>query len=148
MSDPHLPTDPADWRSWLGWMHDAILLALSVDYERGVLELRLDLWVGDPSAPPGEEREARRPCRMRVSGLQYCVIEPPDPRYMSEPSYLDAPMIDAGEGVPSKTHPHFHLKTSTAITLWIFVSNRNSFILLAGTRVEFHLGEPPPASDA
>ena len=138
MSDQELPTDPADWRSWLDWMHDATLLSLSTDYERGVLELRLDLWVGDLTATTHEEREARRPCRMVVSGLQYCVIEPPALEDVSILANAGPPSIDAGEGMPPTTRWPFPLKTSAAVRLWIYVSTWNSFIWIAGASAEFH----------
>lgn len=119
-------------RDKLADLHDAELLGLSVDYERGTLELRLNLWVGTE-----EDREAYRPGRMVVSGLQFLVIEPPAEG--CAPEDHGAPSIaSAGEGVPPTTAWSFPLEKPAAVMLWLYVSTWNSFIRFACASVEFH----------
>lgn len=126
-----------DLRHKLAGLHDAELLALSVDYERGTLELRLNLWVGNLDADTEEEREAYQPARMVVSGLQFCVIEPPAD--WSALAGCGPPVIDSvGEGVPPTSDWSFPLEKPAAVMLWIYVSTWNSFIRFAGANVEFH----------
>jgi len=66
--------------------HDSCLRGISLDYEAQIASLTLDLWVGDQDAPAGEERERLRPARLDLVGLEYLVLDPPDPRY----KYRDA----------------------------------------------------------
>jgi hypothetical protein len=61
--------------------HDSCLRGIALDYEVQTALLTLDIWIGDENAPPGEERERRRPARLDLIGLEYFVLEPPDPRY-------------------------------------------------------------------
>ncbi|OJH41543.1 hypothetical protein [Cystobacter ferrugineus] len=128
---------PAELKSWLACLHDAQLLALSVDYEREVLELRLNVQAGNPEAVSEEERESYLPRRMVVSGLQFCVVEPPGD--LSLLKGFGPPLIDsAGEGVPPTSSWSFPVENSAAVMLWIYVSTWNSFIRFAGEDVEVH----------
>jgi hypothetical protein len=61
-------------------LHDAEVQRITVDYEDRKLTLDLQIWVGDMDAPP-EKREAYRKARIEISGLLFCVMEPPDPKY-------------------------------------------------------------------
>ena len=66
--------------------HDSRLRGISVDYEAQTAFLALDIWIGDQEAQAGLERERLRPARLDLIGLEYLVLEPPDPRY----KYRDA----------------------------------------------------------
>ena len=61
-------------------LHDAELLGLNVDYVGRTISLIVEVWVGDIDGPI-ETRETYRKARIDVSGLQFLVIEPPDPTY-------------------------------------------------------------------
>jgi len=66
-------------------LHDAEVRNFAVDYMGRTLTLDLSLWVGDMGDPP-ELREAYRTGRLEFSGLQFLVVEPPDPKYRFQDS--------------------------------------------------------------
>lgn len=107
-------------------LHDARLESLKVDYSRGRLEMDLDVWVGDLSAPPGEEREAMRRGRLTFTGLVGCIIEPPEGYEAS----ADSPSIDAGILPGAQVKPPFQLSDLPAgvMACWFFIDPTNSFI--------------------
>jgi hypothetical protein len=61
--------------------HDACLRGITVDYGTQTATLTLDIWVGEPKAPSNAESERLRPARLELTGLEYLVVDPPDPRY-------------------------------------------------------------------
>jgi hypothetical protein len=61
--------------------HDSCLCQVTVDYEAQTAALTLDIWIGDLEAPAGAERERLRTARLDLIGLEYFILEPPDPRY-------------------------------------------------------------------
>jgi hypothetical protein len=61
--------------------HDSCLRHVTVDYEAQTASLALDIWIGDVDAPPGAERERLRTARLELLGLEYFIVEAPDPRY-------------------------------------------------------------------
>ena len=62
-------------------LHDLLVDRLSIDFIDRVLTLEVSVWTGDLNEQLDAEREARRSARLRLHGLQYCVVDPPDPRY-------------------------------------------------------------------
>jgi hypothetical protein len=64
-------------------LHDADLVRYSVDYETRTAEFVFEAWTGDMQAPPGKERDRRERVLLRVRGLHFFAIDPPDagPRY-------------------------------------------------------------------
>jgi hypothetical protein len=106
--------------------HDAEVTTVTIDYERHELLLRMRVWLGGVDSP---DSELYRTAVVTLSGLLFCVIEPPNPRY----PYRDAGAltIDTGtvESLPSP--PETDLPDQTpegAFTNWIFVGEWNSFI--------------------
>lgn len=73
--------------------HDAYLLRFATDYARAVMTLDLNLWIGTPEAKTQEERERYKPGRVRIAGLAWCVIAPPDAIVRPNPRGF---RIDAG----------------------------------------------------
>ena len=61
--------------------HDSRVVTIMVDYARRELRFGMRIWVGDLYSPDEIEREAYRTAVVTLSGLLFCVIEPPDPRY-------------------------------------------------------------------
>jgi hypothetical protein len=61
--------------------HDAQVSSVSIDYVEREARLNIDLWVGVPSEDE-ELREAYREGELKLSGLLYWVIEPPDANYL------------------------------------------------------------------
>jgi len=115
--------------------HDSELKALSIDYVKRELSLSLDVWTGDLTAPSANGREAYRSAEVLLTGLIYCVCEPPDSRYQ----YSDAHSvkIDVGEMRSLKRPPAMKLPSVTeeAFASWIFVSDWNAFMYVAAEDV-------------
>ena len=61
-------------------LHDAEVRRLIVDYQERTLTLDAEVWIGDMDDPP-ERREAYRDCQIKMTGLVFVVMEPPDARY-------------------------------------------------------------------
>ena len=128
-------TNTSDLHTWLARLHDSRLVALSADYEREVLELRFRLYSGTSTETPVED-EAHPTCRMVVSGLRFCVVEPPDDGCLLEG--FGSPFIDsAGVGVPPTSRWPVAEAQPVAVRVWLYVSTWNAFIQIAGDHVEF-----------
>jgi hypothetical protein len=99
-------------------LHDAELLQINVNYAQRKLALTLDVWVGDLDGPV-EKREAYRKARIEIVGLQFFVIEPPDPNYPycdSKPSRTD--LCDMSKNLDEKLLKS--LPSGTFLTsLWV-----------------------------
>ena len=105
--------------------HDAHVAGVHIDYTSRVMTLDVDLWIGSDSEP-----EARRPVRLVLNGLQFCVIEPPDTNY----DYASAKALWTSDVV----EPPSHVKLPTprdpnAFIGSFFVNQWNAFIHLAAT---------------
>ena len=57
--------------------HDAMLHKIKIDYEAQELTAELELCVGNPDGRMETERERRRSGMLKVSGLVFWAIEPP-----------------------------------------------------------------------
>lgn len=78
--------------------HDSLLRTLSMNVVGQTVEFLLDVCVGDPDALDGATRERRRAGRLELTGLQYFVVDPPDPSY---PYRLQGPLdIDPCDADP------------------------------------------------
>jgi len=114
--------------------HDAILETLTLNYAANSADLDLNLWVGDMSAPPGEEREARKRARLHLTDLVYFVIDPPypDPEYGYGP--YDGLWIDAGDAGEVSDREELKPKADLppdAFAYWFFIDDWNSFMHVA-----------------
>ena len=86
-------------------LHDLLVDRVTIDFTARTATFEVSVWVGDLSSAG---REARRPAQLALHGLQYCVLEPPDPKYpyaKPEPAWfvdlLDAdPAIERGRVSP------------------------------------------------
>jgi len=58
--------------------HDAKLKGVSIDYAERLLTMQMEILVGTPEA---EDREEYRSATLTVTGLYFCVIDPPDVKY-------------------------------------------------------------------
>jgi hypothetical protein len=63
---------------------------MSIDYNKRTRLLDVDLWYGDLDADTEAEREAYRRGQVVVSGVVWCVIEPPRTGGVRGPSRIDA----------------------------------------------------------
>ena len=112
--------------------HDAEVRQLNIDYVKREARLLLDLLVGDPSAQTEELREGYRQAEVKLSGLLYWVIEPPDARYeygKAGTLWIDAGALGSDEPQPSVKLPE--PLPSGAFASWIFVQDWNAFMYVA-----------------
>lgn len=114
--------------------HDADLRSLTVDYVAQKAVLVLDVWIGwmsDPATASYEERERRRPGRLELTGLQYLVVEPPDPTYPYTNASIEIDPCDADEALSSR-----YPEPAGVFSGRFFVSAWNSFIHYAAADAE------------
>ena len=121
--------------------HDAILLSLVVDYVAGTAQLKINLLVGGPEdADPEEYRAAI----LRITGVQFCSIDPPDPTYRFVPN--GSPLRISGDLARLDHLPELDrlmAKVPKDVSCFrFFVSQWNSFIHLAARDVQFAWSEP------
>ena len=107
--------------------HDSLLRELSTKFAERTVLFVLEVWVGDLDAPPGPDRERRRAARLELTGLEYLVVDPPDPTYpygRHEPVDIDP--CDADQGFVSR-----YTIPQGAFAGRFFVSDWNAFIHFA-----------------
>jgi len=109
--------------------HDAELISFEVNCLRREARIALNIWIGDLNSEIEAERECMRPALLTLSGVRYCVMEPPDPRYFD----LDqgSITIDMGPADSSSGRPVIALPgptSSSGFSIWIFLQQRNAFI--------------------
>ncbi|HEV7402440.1 MAG TPA: hypothetical protein VGO11_05920 [Chthoniobacteraceae bacterium] len=61
--------------------HDALLHGYFFDLVGQTARLDLEISVGDPDASSQTDRDAYRPARVLLEGVEYFIVERPDPRY-------------------------------------------------------------------
>lgn len=110
-------------------LHDAQLDSLSVDYVKRTANFIMDICVGDPEAKAEKDRERWRKGRLSLTGLQYLVIDPPDPTYLyNDPSAVDLDPCDADQEIA----PRYRIPDD-GFEGRFFVSDWNAFIHFAAT---------------
>jgi hypothetical protein len=113
--------------------HDSYLARLNIDFERRVATFDLELWVGDSSSNDHETREATRTGQLVLDGLQYCVLDPPEPGSPyaeGEPAWL----VDISEPDPALTGPR--PLPPGAFAARFYVNQWNAFIHVAAMHAE------------
>jgi hypothetical protein len=125
--------------------HDTEVSIVTIDYVRRELLLRMNVWVGMLGTP---SCETYRMAIVRLVGLQFCVIETPDPNYSyAEPETLT---IDIGSIDSLKDRTETKLpqgSTSGAFTNWIFVQQWNSRLFVSAVGAELDWAGEPKARD-
>jgi len=112
--------------------HDAQVSSVSIDYVEREGRLLIDLWLGDSSSESEELREAYRKGELKLSGLLYWVIEPPDANYSygeSKQLWVDPGTLESASAKPSVKLPE--PLPAGAFASWIFVQGWNSFMYVA-----------------
>ncbi len=88
--------------------HDAVLSELTISWVARIARLKLEVWVGD-MAGPATLRESYRPAELILCGVEYFLIDPPDPAYpyrrlgpvtIDLAAADDSLMLPSGSGVP------------------------------------------------
>jgi len=109
--------------------HDAELISFDVDCLKREARIALHLWIGDLGSEIEAERERRCPALLTLSGVRYCVMEPPDERYFDEHQgsiTIDMGLADSLSGRPVIALPG--PMPSSGFSIWIFLQQRNAFI--------------------
>lgn len=105
-------------------LHDAHVSQIELDYVHRRMKMHLDVLVGRPDAPTQPERERLRSGVLEFTGLVFCGIDMPDPKYhyaAPEPLWIDA--SDLPSSVATVPEDAFGAR--------IFVQQWNSFINIA-----------------
>jgi hypothetical protein len=112
-------------------LHDAYLKRLSVNYEARTAVLELDILLGYPEGATEEEREGYAHGEITVSGLRFCIVEAPEYDEAEE----RALSIDAGPTTPEVIQKYgwkLPPVPPDCFCHWLYVSNWNTFIHIAG----------------
>ncbi|MBI3661719.1 MAG: hypothetical protein HY234_01520 [Acidobacteria bacterium] len=114
--------------------HDAYILSIDLDYVHRSATLQMRLWVGTPDSTDPEKYE---PAELKVTGLCFCSIDPPDPDY---PFVPDGQPLDAcGDPARPDTLPTLDKllsKLPAGVSSYrFFVEGWNSFVHIAGMEV-------------
>ncbi|ANM31152.1 hypothetical protein ABI59_18605 [Acidobacteria bacterium Mor1] len=112
--------------------HDAELRSIHLDYEKLEATLTLDLWIGVDGTR--EEIETYEPVKVRLSGLEYFLIDAPNPyepltEQYKEPSTVRLDLCEPATEITSK------LPGSGEACLF-FVDEWNSYIHLAAAKAQ------------
>ncbi len=115
--------------------HDAQIYQLRIDYVGGFITIRMNFWIGNQDGP---NREEYRLGELRVSGLYFCVIDPPDPTYRYVPH--GSPLNVSGDRAKPETFPALEKLSQTlppGVSCYrFFVHEWNSFINIAAKDVQ------------
>jgi len=122
-------------------LHDADLVRYSVDYETRTAEFEFNAWTGDMQAPPGPERERHERLILRVKGVYFIAIDPPDarPEYRDRKDLPEVLGFSAWNGKPHVAKNIEALAASLPQGLFCesgFVRNWNAFLHIAGESAE------------
>jgi hypothetical protein len=119
--------------------HDAIIESIKLDYKNKEAKLELEICVGDPDALEEETRELRCSGVLVLTGLVFCVIEPPELQFYKE-KCNELLIGDDGKinTLPSKYTSNFiNLIGELKICHYFFVSSWNSFIFIGANDAFF-----------
>jgi hypothetical protein len=106
-------------------LHDGVLRRVAVDYERRVLSLEIEFWIGDMDK---DRREIYRPGRVTITGLSFLIID--NPRNGGGP-FTGELIIDGGMGQPETSVVALPRLEDGAFLYWLFVNEWNGFIRFA-----------------
>lgn len=108
--------------------HDAQIKGIGINYIEREVTMDLELWVSDSVKDNSEDyREAD----MKLLGLLFLVMEPPDPRYdfqEKKPLWVDAMPLEASKSTATQLPVVLPEK---AFTYSFFVHDWNAFIHVA-----------------
>lgn len=113
--------------------HDAKIYSIAIDYIKRIINIEIDIWIGDRSF-----LEAYRRCRLILNGFVYFVVEAPQENYPYDDNRGLA--IDVYE----QDYSSFVAKTlprkfdSDAFAYRMYVGDWNSFIHFAAVDAELH----------
>ena len=122
----------------LNGFHDSHILRINIDYVRGEATFLIDV---DLSSPEGEVKVLKRRGELKLTGLLYCVIEPPG--YSLSKEYVfaeDSIWIAADSSDFSELEEQPKLPEPIpdgGFRHWFYDNNHNSFIYVAAMNAGF-----------
>ena len=118
--------------------HDSAILGISIDYLRGEVTFLIDV---DLTSPDEKIEPPSRHGELKLTGLLYCVIEPP--RHSFERDYLfEADKLwitsDSSDFTVLKERPTLPDPIPDGgFSHWFFINSHNSFIYVAAMDASF-----------
>jgi hypothetical protein len=113
--------------------HDSEVQSISMNFAERIVEFILDVWVGSMADAPAD-RELYREARLQLLGVEYCAIDPPDPRYAyREPGPITIDLARSSDDVASRLG-----HSPGGFAGRFFVSDWNAFIRFAATDARLH----------
>ena len=118
--------------------HDAIFLAMHVDYTARRFVAEVDVCVGDPHAPDKTNRERRRRGQLAIEGLKLWALEPPGSTgggidgglwLTAEGPLFDSPTL-TGRALARDVGP-------SGVSWFLYFNDLNAFAYLAGESAAF-----------
>lgn len=116
--------------------HDASLKKIHIDYIKREANLEIDVHIGTPE----DKKETYRTVSLKLDGLQFYVIEPPDPQYFLQGTkghwIADSAPLESleSEKLPKKL---IECLPKGAFIHYFFISDWNAFIYLAAMDASF-----------
>ena len=131
-------------RSFPNGFHDSDILGIHIDYLRGEVIFLMDI---DLSSPDMEVDEPNRTGELKLSGLLYCVIEPPDYSLAKEYVFCEDRLWIASDSsdfsllkeCPKLPEPI----PDGGFRHWFFISGHNCFIYVAAMSAAFQWKDKP-----
>lgn len=125
--------------------HDSIITDISIDYEKKVAVIHLDLCAGNPDSPNPADHEKYIKGKLTIYGLFYFIIEPPSYEYLQKYQEYETTgglWVDIGSG----NNPSSQIKLPQplpegAFYNWVYVNNWNSFIHIAAMDSSIEINE-------
>jgi hypothetical protein len=119
--------------------HDARLRKIQIDYLKREITAELELSVGNPDGDTNEERERCRNGLLKISGLIYWAIEPPESNVTIGPLWL------ASDGLIEEANTETAKKLRTILqpdffAWYLYFSDINAYAYLVAKEAEFKWG--------
>jgi len=99
-----------------------------MNFAERTVEFILNVWVGSMEDAPGE-REQYRKARLQLLGVEYCAVDPPDPRY----PYREPRPITVDVAEPDEEMANTLAHSPSGFAGRFFVNDWNAFIHFAAT---------------
>ena len=119
--------------------HDAYIRRLSIDYAAREAAFALEVCIGNSESEDASKRDEYKQGRLKLEGLLYFVIEPPDIP-LPEDDILEEGKLwiadDSTDFDELKSYPKLP-ELNKGFRHWFFISNYNSFIYVAAMNASF-----------
>lgn len=121
--------------------HDAKIEGISLDYPGATLVASMKILTGTPGE---SDQDEYGPAEMKISGLYFCSIEPPDPNYPFKPNGKPLGVSGDNSGNSSPEISNLVRKLPPGASSYrFFVEQWNSFIYMAASDVQISWSGAP-----